>query len=233
MSSLIKHATLSQTAKVGLFKGRSKANTSLGQSVSFTGPAPTLEQRALEIAHAALENMQDEITRLKAQSIEAVEAAYTKGKEDAQVEFIANESDAISALEAGVEIGLELYKKKLQELEQASLMAARSVLVHLFSDTDQIRAAVERNILAQIRKFDKDMILGVTVSKADFATPQARASIANLNLNDSANVSVSRTLEQGAFEIEMRLGHLEFSLANSLGEIKALFEAASVEGGII
>jgi hypothetical protein len=233
MSSLIKHATSSRTAEVGLFKGRSKLNLSAIQSVSFTGPAPTLEQRELEIARAALENMQDEITRLKAQSIEAVEAAYIKGKEDAQVEFIANESDAISALEAGVEIGLELYKKKLQELEEASLMAARSVLVHLFSDTDQIRAAVERNILAQIRKFDKDMIVGITVSETDFGTPQARASIANLNLSDAANVSVSKTLEQGAFEIEMRLGHLEFSLAHSLGEIEALFEAATGEGDII
>jgi hypothetical protein len=233
MSSLIKHAASPHDTKVGPFKGRSKSNTSQSQPVSFTGPAPSQEQRELEIARAALENMQDEITRLKAQSIEAVEAAYIKGKEDAQVEFIANESDAIAALEASVEIGLGLYKSKLKEVEQASLMAARSVLEHLFSDTDQIRSVVERNILAQIRKFDKDMIVGVTVSEADFGTPQARASIANLNLNDATNVSVSKIMERGEFEIEMRLGHLEFSLAHSLGEIKALFEAAVSEGDII
>jgi hypothetical protein len=233
MSSVIKFSTLTDSSMIGAFKGHKNPERGESLETSFLGPIIPPEQRELEVARVELEDIRHELTGLKSQMERAVEAAYAKGVVDARATLVKSESRAIETLEANIQIALNLYKQKLKELEQASLFAAQSALEHLFSDTEQIRAAVKRNILAQIRKFGENMVVGVIVSEVDFAGPDANTSILSLNHNEAIQILVSKTLGQGEFEIEMRLGHLEFSLARNLGEIKSLFESISDEGDIV
>lgn len=224
MSHLIKHNILSGLNEIGTYKGRDATSLGAFSTADFLGDRLTPEQRGLEIANAYAQDLHDQINQMRAQFEGELEVAYQKGKSDAEATFVKSESLAAEALTKSMKVALNQHQLKLEQLDKTALLAAEMVLEHLLSDATLIQTIVAKKIAELTAKYDDNMVTVISVSSADFADQESLTTISKLNLDRRAKVTISNSLAQGVFEVELQLGHLEFSLVNSLREVKALFQ---------
>ena len=232
MSHLIKHNISGGLEEIGTYKGRNATSLAALPKADFLVDLLTPDQRSLEIANAYAEDLHDQINQMKAQFEGELEVAYQNGKSDAKATFVRSERLATEALTTSIQDALVLYQLKLEQFNKTALLAAEVVLEHLLSDSTIIRTIVAHKIAELIAKYDDKMVTAISVSSADFADPESFMTISKLNLDRRASVTISNSLSQGAFEVELQLGHLEFALVNSLAEVKTFFHDVLLQSDV-
>ncbi len=229
MSNVIKYNGDELKGDVGAFRGRAATFGLLTDGQPFARNSELAEIDRVKSELVALKKQQETILTQNALDIEA---AYQKGLNAGKAAATKDEAAAQDLLAGGIENALAIFREKVDQLDQVALMAAMSVLEHFLSDTAQIRAVVTRNIEHQIKNLDRNMIISVQASSADFSNAQEVLNALGRDVANDLVFSTSNTLAPGSFHIELTLGHLEFSLAQSLGEVQSLVdELISQDGG--
>ena len=222
MTSLIKsRATLlAETIRAVDLPALTTNQTNRGAQIQTTSPArdPTVATLEMEIRELrrALEDAQTDRK-------EAIEAARTQGREEAARAYVREDAKALAALQAGVETAVEQLQDRLARVDGLALLLCQTALEKIFSGTRDYQDLVARAIHLQIEQLRRETVVRILVSAADFADEGALRKLADRIGAGRAEIRQDPHLPAGSCRIDLRLGHIEFSLAQHWDALLAMF----------
>jgi flagellar assembly protein FliH len=193
-----------------------------------------LAARDHEIAHlqAALRMMEDEAKRLRADTVEASRESEAKGRDAGLAEAARREADYLAVLEKGVVKAVQDYQKTLDSLERLAPLLAQEGLGMVLGDPKRHADLVADAIRHKLTTIEKQAVIGVLVSKADFPDDVSLTSLRESTDACELNLSASPELGPGECSIRLTLGTLEVGVAQQWDRLARALTAMTEPGPV-
>ncbi len=187
----------------------------LVDSISPVEPADT--GHALETRIGELE---DELAALKDALTARIEAAHREGLEAGRKERDERSADRLSLIEQGISQALSSWSERLKSTSQLAISVAKGALSRMVGNpewrSEFIVGAIEQRMVA----LDRNGIVSIRVSAADFSTDEIEA----LGLTAGANITADDKLASGECLVELAMGHEELGISAQWGRLASLLD---------
>ena len=193
-------------------------------------PAAPVRDPAIVALEAELETAHANFAKAAARHVKELELARAQGRDEARATHQRDDAAALAMLERGVSDALAHARARVDSLEQLALLLVETALEKVFTPNGDYRELTARAIARQLMQFRRSAMLRIAVSEHDF--PEQRA-LEALSTRLGANVAMAGDpqLPAGACRIDLRLGHIDISLAEHWDALKAeLRRLASAAG---
>ena len=175
-------------------------------------------------ALAALEQEVRELRRLLAESVEdraeAVQAARTQARKDAELAHKRADADGLAALEKGVTSAVEKIEAHVLKEHALALLLTQAALERVFGDAPDLQDLVTRAIRVQTDALRRGSVLSVRVSVDDFGDEGALAALGATLGGGGINIVHDPGLTSGECHIDLRLGQIELSISEHWGSLQ-------------
>lgn len=190
------------------------------------GGAP--DPRICEL-EATIEGLKQTLQKTHAQHVQALADARKEAREEAAEAHRRDEAKALAALESVIMAALASAREELTALENLAPVLCETALESTFGQRDDYRERVSRAIERQLEVLRQGAVLAVAVSMVDFPNPEALSGLeARLG---AVKIEGDAALAQGEVRIELRLGHIELSIAKHWDALRTELRRM-VDGGL-
>jgi type III secretion protein L len=225
MSAIIKQESLAVSASV---------------RIVAIGPKPMAVRAACDeavIDHAAVERaalaaetdaLREALDRSASDAETAARKAYEDGRKDALREALDRETDRIDVLADGVAEATASFAHKLEAIDGLAALLARRALARMFGETNDYAPMVEAMLAQQLDMLRAGSAIAVHVSPHDFGSEDGLRRL-SLNVAGIPDLAVDETLPAGGCRIDLKLGHVDLSVAERWGQLAAVLDELAVQ----
>ncbi len=152
----------------------------------------------------------------------AFDDGMAKGRDAGLTEAADRQADRLVLLERSLEETKDALGAGLVSLDRLAALLARDCVEMILGNADDRAGLIARIVAAQVAKIDKAMLLGIEVSREDFADEAALADLAGRLAPLSVSLSASADLAAGGCVMVLRLGRMRVGLDQQWGTLSAL-----------
>ena len=218
---------------VGLIKRGDPPTNGLVRDLNFEGgderfatSVPEHQAQPQDPEFVALQRVVDELRRALDEQerafATAIDDARTKGRKEAEIALAQENTRALALLQSAVEKAARGLDDKLAVLDVLALQVAQAALEKVFANVQAYQDLVTRAISRQIEQLRTDAIVRVFVSAADFPNDAAIRKTAQSIASERIEIRSDPQLPRGDCQIDLRLGHMEISLAQHWDALQSL-----------
>lgn len=193
------------------FLPKSQLDASAAKSLSPISAEP----RIADALEAKLILYEAEIAQHKKALAESFAKGEVAGRIAAEADFEHDRTEALAALEKGLESATEALASALAGFEALALEAAHAALEMLVGDSPGYRELLTAAIVRQTKMLKEGTVLSVTVSRMDFPDSRETDALALSIGGALSSIQVAQELEAGQCIIQQKLGTVEFDFGHS------------------
>jgi len=223
MSTIIKSENHDQLATVRRVHDKRKQTEA---RTPFDDPA------TLEIARLRQElvSRDDTIAQLREDVDEAYRRGLKEGFARGEAHVQVKEQERLDLLgEASAQAQADL-KLSLASTERIAALLTHQCLEKLFGEAASYGEMVHALVRAQLDRLERQLVLSVTVSKADFPDEGALGALAASSGLGSMILSAQEDMPSGGCVMQLRLGQLDIGLDQQWGNLRDLLHDIAEKG---
>jgi flagellar biosynthesis/type III secretory pathway protein FliH len=141
------------------------------------------------------------------------------------------QTDTISVLKDGMTRLQETFSSELSGLERLSLAISEAALEGIFGGEHDFQQHLHKLVTLQLKGLRRETVIGVRVSSDDFGDEMSLTDLENDAGIPNLKVASDSELQSGEARIELRLGHIEFSLNQQWDDLKRVLTNLAERGG--
>lgn len=205
---------------------------------SKTGPGQSIEKNTQDPRDLKLEELANEIERLRLQATiaeaeqkKAIKASFEDGKKEGLAQSVKDDAQALSLLKSSLANLDEEMSSQLKQVDLIALAIAQAALRKIFENKSNYSELVGALISSHVAQMRSDMICEVVVSASDFPDPVMLDNLkSDLGIKESIAVRAQNNMETGCCRLDLRLGYIDFSLTDYWDDLCFLFSDLAVQG---
>ena len=184
-------------------------------------PQPPRVDPLIAALEAEITRLQGELETEALAAHKAIEDGRNAAKAEALAQFKRDETQSLQKLEHALVSARADVRAALVDVERLSLRLAQSALETVLGSGSDYSNLIERTIAHEISALDRQTIVSIEVSQADFPSREALDALAQRLA--SVHIEASSRLDAGACRLVLTLGDIEISLPEHWANLRALF----------
>jgi flagellar biosynthesis/type III secretory pathway protein FliH len=177
-------------------------------------------------AQAAIATAEAEVVRVAREGEEARAAAEQAAHAAGLAEGAEAKAQLLARLESAADRAMDQFRVDLRGMETLAVALSKAALAKVFGDDREMAHRVARLVRRQVEALDRESILRVEVSAADFAAAAALDDFAHDAGLSGVEIKAIEELDAGDCRIRLRLGELEVGLAQQWSRLSDLLDDA-------
>ena len=189
---------------------------------------PAEDPRLLLLAEENAE-LRSALADLQIAAERAKAAAREEGKKEAEAAIRTDEAKRLGAVQAALAGAQNVLDERLEALEGLAALLSRSAIAMLFDQASGYSELVCAMLARQMERVRRDAVLGIRVSREDFADEAALAAAAQGAGTGSISIGADPDLRAGECRIDLQLGHIDIGPAAQWPQLSRLLDELAVE----
>ena len=183
--------------------------------------AEALDRHCMEL-ETTIAELRHKLRQAETDAVAREKAALEKGRNEALSESETHELKRLESLDKTLAAMSRKLDGKLEDLDLLSLQLARTALGRILPDGERHPELVEGSLDLQLSRLQRELVVSVRVSAADFATPEYLCTIPERY--PAIAFQPDETLNSGESVIELQLGEIRLSMADQWKKLTAYFD---------
>lgn len=179
---------------------------------------------------AEISELKHALAEAEASQKKAIEAARDQGRKEVKDTYARDDAEALAALEAGLAKAMAGVGERIDNLDSLALLLCETALQKVFADAADYQGLVARAIRLQVAELRRETVLLVAVSAADFPDTDALLALETRVGIGGVDIAQDLLLPPGACRIDLRLGHIELSVAEHWDALQEHLRALVTSG---
>ncbi|HEX2594075.1 MAG TPA: hypothetical protein VHL34_21415 [Rhizomicrobium sp.] len=163
------------------------------------------------------------ISTLQADLPRAREQGFAEGKERGLAAAVDREAERLAALKQGIAAALAALEQRLDRVSALAPVLVKECLDQLFAETDNRTQIVSDLIAKQMVRIAEASLVAVEVSSSDYSDGALDALAEALGMPRTI-LCTSDDLQSGQCFLRLKLGHLDVSLDQQWGVLRAILD---------
>lgn len=197
-----------------------------GIGAPAAGAMPDPRDQECERLRAQLASLEKKLAEVEAAATDAVGVAHEEGRSQGLREAEGREAERVSMLDAGIDIAIGDWKKRLEDWDGLAAALAGAALGRIFEPHDDLKERVTRMLARQLREIRRASVVAIHVNREDFPDRDALDALDQRLYADGASlaIEVDPELEAGTCRIACRLEQIDLNARAHWSKILRLLD---------